>query len=77
MTDGQHLQIEIVDDEIVVRLTGTAYAVMYYRRKNDPHLYTKNFPMEVDGRSLTPQAIFLARAWQLAHEKARELGWIV
>ena len=40
-------------------------------------LLAKNFPKSDDGRVPLAQAEFLARAWKLANDKARELGWIV
>ncbi len=67
----------MVDDQIIVALIGTAYAVIYYKRDSDSQLYAKDYPVQVDPRSQMSQAEFLAKAWKLAHDKARELGWIV
>ncbi len=78
MTSSPHdLQVEVVDDQIIVALIGTAYAVVHYKRGSDPHLYSKDYPIQVDPRSEMSQAEFLAKAWKLANDKARELGWIV
>ena len=55
----------------------TAFAAMYDRLANDPHLYAKIFPLEGDPRSEMSQAEFMAHAWGLANRKARELGWVV
>jgi hypothetical protein len=41
-----------------------------------PHLIAKNFPRENEKDAAVSQAEFLARAWKLANDKARELGWI-
>jgi hypothetical protein len=40
-------------------------------------LYAKDFPLMGDPRSEMSQAEFIARAWKLANDRARELGWIV
>jgi hypothetical protein len=78
MTRGPHdFQVEVVDDQIIVALIGTAYGVVYYKRDGDPQLYAKDYPVQVDLRSEMSQAEFLAKAWKLANDKARELGWIV
>jgi hypothetical protein len=37
----------------------------------------KNFPTEDDKRASISQSKFLAEAWNVANDKARELGWIV
>jgi hypothetical protein len=51
--------------------------VTYYKPANSPQLRGKNFPEEVDRRSPISQAAFVGKAWKLANDKARELGWIV
>ena len=79
MIDNHGLDVEVRDGEIVVTLPHTLFAVTYYKLPNDPQLY-------LDVRSLPTQHVrdagmtaeeFLAEAWQLAHLRARELGWIV
>jgi hypothetical protein len=69
------LHVEVQGDEIIVTLPGT-HRVTYYRAT--PHeLLAKSYSgQEADGGSMT-KAEFLARAWKLANDKARELGWIV
>ena len=71
------LHTEVRDDEIIVALPGTTYTVTYYKPENSPQLLAKNFPTMDDGRVPMTQAEFLTRAWKLANDKARELGWIV
>jgi hypothetical protein len=71
------LRIEVRHDEIIVTLPFTHYTVTYYRQPNSPGLLAKNFPTKDDSRVPLTQAEFLARAWKLANDKARELGWIV
>jgi len=70
------IQLKVWDDEIIVSLPGTNYAVTYYTPPNSPQLLARNFPCEDDGRAEPTQAEFLAKAWHLANEKARELRWI-
>jgi hypothetical protein len=73
MTD---LHIEVRDNEIIVTLPGSSYTVTYYKPANSPQLLAKRFHNKDDSRATMTQAEFLARAWKLANDKARELGWI-
>jgi hypothetical protein len=73
-TDDLHVEVE--GDEVMVTLPGTRYAVTYYKPANSRQLNGKHFPEEVDRRSPISQAAFVGKAWKLANEKARELGWI-
>ena len=68
------LHLDVVDDEIIITLPFTAYTVTYYKPANSPQLLAKNFPIEDNHRVPLTQAEFLARAWKLANDKARELG---
>ena len=68
-----HIQLEVWDDEIIVSLPGTSYAVTYYKPANSPQLLAKDFPYDDDRRTELTQAKFLATAWHLANDKAREL----
>jgi hypothetical protein len=63
--------------EVMVTLPGTRYAVTYYKPANSRQLHGKHFPEEVDRRSPISQAAFVGKAWKVANDKARELGWIV
>jgi len=75
--DLTHFQLEVWDDEIIVSLPGTNYAVTYYKPANSPQLLAKDFPYDDDRRTELTQAEFLARAWRLANDKARELRWVM
>ncbi len=68
------LRTEVEGDELLVTLPGTSYAVRY--RRLAKQLYCKEYPMQIDRRSPLNQAEFVAKAWRIANEKARELGWI-
>jgi hypothetical protein len=72
------LHVEVLDDEIVITLPGTSYAVTYYRATAFPQrLLTKSHSGGEDHDAPMTQAEFHGRAWRLANDKARELGWIV
>jgi hypothetical protein len=71
------LRLEVWDDEIIVSLPGTSYAVTYYKPANSPQLLAKDFPYDDDGRTELTQAEFLATAWRLANDKAREVRRIM
>jgi hypothetical protein len=75
--DLTHIQLEVWDDEIIVSLPGTSYAVTYYKPANSPQLLAKDFPYDDDRGTELTQAEFLATAWRLANDKARELRWIM
>jgi hypothetical protein len=68
------LHVEVRDDEILITLPGTDYAVKY--RKLAKQLHGEEYPLQVDRRSPLTQAEFIAKAWELANKKARELGWL-
>jgi hypothetical protein len=72
------LHLKVVDDAIIVTLPGTSYVVTYYRAAAFPQqLLTKSHSGREEQRAPVTQAEFHARAWKLANDKARELGWIV
>jgi hypothetical protein len=70
------LHLEVRHGNIIVALPGTTYTVTYHKPTNSPQLLAKNFPRKDDGRVPLTSAEFLTRAWKLANDKARELGWI-
>ena len=70
------MKLDVRGDEIIVTLPGTSYSVTYYKPANSRQLLAKNLSMEDDRRPEMSLSDFLARAWTLANEKARSLGWI-
>jgi hypothetical protein len=70
------MKLDVLDDEVIITPTGTSYAVTYYKPANSQQLHAKNLSMEDDRRPEMSLSDFLARAWTLANEKARSLGWI-
>jgi hypothetical protein len=74
---GPDLRVEVVDDEIIVTLPGWYYSVTYFKPERAPQLLAKNIPESDDPRAPMTLSEFLAEAWKLANDKARERGWIV
>jgi hypothetical protein len=70
------LRVQVVDDEIIVIRPGSIYSVTYYKPPNSPQLLAKRIADHDDLRFPMTAAEFLAQAWKLANDKARELGWI-
>jgi hypothetical protein len=71
------LRVQVVDDEIIVTRPGSYYSVTYYKPEKSPQLLAKRMPDTDDLRIPMTASEFLAEAWKLANDKARELGWIV
>ena len=71
------LRVAVSDDEIIVTLPGYFYSVTYYKPQSSPGLLAKNMTSENDLRIAMTAAEFLAQAWKLANNRARELGWVV
>jgi hypothetical protein len=67
----------VADNDILVTLQGTYYAVTYFKRRGSPGLFAKDIVHQDDPRIPMTSAEFLAGAWKLANDKARKLGWIV
>ena len=76
-SDPDLLRIEVVDDEIVVNLPESQLSVTYCKSDKSPGLQAKRMTEKYDPRTPMTMSEFLARAWKLANDKARELGWIV
>ena len=71
------LRLDVVDDEIIVSIPGTSYSVTYYKPANSPQLLARNISHTNDLSASMTLSDFLSRAWRVANDKARELGWIV
>jgi hypothetical protein len=67
------LRVEVEDDSIIVTLPGTSFRVIYGKPCRGSNLVT----LGVNKGAGLSQADFLVRAWRVANDKARELGWIV
>jgi hypothetical protein len=62
--------VEERDGEIMVMRADPLFIATYYKRANEPQLILRR-------RTPTNDHALLARAFQAAVAKARELGWIV
>jgi hypothetical protein len=77
MTDfDPTLGVLVSGNDIIITLLGTRYSVTYFKQRGSPGLFAKDIMNEDDPRVSMTSAEFLARAWKLANEKARELSWI-
>jgi hypothetical protein len=65
-------RVDSADGDVVVTLDGTRCMVRYCRTASG----LKLFHVRGDDRAPIHDVHFLARAWQLANTKAKELGWI-
>jgi hypothetical protein len=72
MDKDLRFRVESTDENVIVTLPGTSCMVNY--RKGDHGLAV--FHMRGDTDAPIHEFHFHARAWQLANEKARALGWI-
>jgi len=61
--------VVVVQDDVIIVSLADFYAV-YFKPTNQPQLILRR-------RTDTDDHELLARAWQAANDKARELGWIV
>ena len=76
-TFDQKLGVVVSGNEIVIVLPGSIYTVTYFKRRGSACLLAKNIANKNDPRIPMTAAEFLGKAWKIAYEKARELGWIV
>jgi hypothetical protein len=73
MAESLHIAVE--GDVIIVTLPGTTLRVNYSKPKKSDGLVA--FGIHGDKDAGVSQVDFLVRAWRIANDKARELGWIV
>jgi hypothetical protein len=67
------IRVETADEDVVVTLSGTSYMVKYCKADSPAGL--KLYHSRGDDSAPIHDIHFLARAWQLANAKAKELGW--
>jgi hypothetical protein len=77
MGDNRDLHVEVSGDEIIVTAPGSSYSVTYCMSLKGRHLHARSLPTQNDRDADMTIEEFLTEAWQLAHLRARELGWIV
>ena len=67
--------MHVLNDDIIVTLPGSHHSVTYYKPARSPRLVAKFMSDRDDPRVAMRLSEFLALAWRLANDKARELGW--
>ena len=70
------LDVEVWGTGIIVSLPGTNYWVRYFREQNSRGLIAADLAKKDDPRVDMTAAEFSAKAWDLALERAKELGWV-
>ena len=70
------IHLDVRGDDIIVDLPGTSYTVTYHKPVVAIQLLAAYLHTKDDARAGLTQAEFLARAWRLANDKAREMSWI-
>jgi hypothetical protein len=75
MNSESDLRVDVVDDEIIVTLPGSHYSATYHKPAKSPKLLAKCESDRDDPHVAMKLSEFLARARNLANDKARELGW--
>jgi hypothetical protein len=73
MIESLQFRVETADEDVVVTLSGTSYMVKYCKADSPAGL--KLYHSRGDDSAPIHDIHFLARAWQLANAKAKELGW--
>ena len=74
---GADLRVEVRDQDIFVTMPETSFRVVYRKPNREPQLVARLDYFQHDQKGPITRAEFLARAWKLANDKARDLGWIV
>jgi hypothetical protein len=70
------LDVEVWGNGIIVTLPGTNYWVRYFKENDPPGIFAADIANKDDPRVTMTANEFLAKAWKLANERARELGWV-
>ena len=76
MTDNYDLQVRVEGLDIIVTMPGTKHRVIFQRPADGRQLIPKPEHEPVQKDEISREA-FIAYAWVVATDKARELGWIV
>jgi hypothetical protein len=69
------LKLEMHAGAIVISLPGKCYQVTFRRLADSPGMSASHNIMDDEDAPVTPVE-FLERAWGIARDKAREMGWI-
>ena len=76
MASKADLSVEARDRDIIVTMPGTSFRVVYRKRDRSPQLVARLDYFQNEQKGPIARAEFLANAWNLANDKARELRWI-
>jgi hypothetical protein len=76
-TEGHDLHVEVHGSDIVVTLPSTTFKVIFQRFPIAPQLMANWHVPRGKAVSEARRRQFLASAWKVASDKARELRWIV
>jgi hypothetical protein len=68
------LRVDVENEGIVITLPRTTFRVIY--KHPDEAVELVAFAVHADKSAGISQSDFLARAWRVANDKARELAWI-
>jgi hypothetical protein len=71
------LKVQVRAGDIVVTMSGTSFRVVYRKPLRGPQLVARLDYFQDQQKGSITRGEFLARAWKLANDEARELGWIV
>jgi hypothetical protein len=74
MAESDDFIVEMIDDQIVVTMTGTLFLAAY-RKREDMAALVARF-IQDDRHANMPRSEFVARSWRLAMARAKQLGWI-
>jgi hypothetical protein len=69
------LEMKMEGSEFVITMPGTSYQVTFRKLADGPGL-SASHNIRDDRNAPITRSEFLAQAWRLANDKARELGWI-
>ena len=70
-------EIEVRRQELIITLPGTNYRTIYHKPDSSPQLVARSVPKGDEGGCLSEPGGVSRSCFQLANDKARELGWIV
>ena len=77
MTGTDDLHVEVRGLDIIVTMPGTTHRVTFQRAADGRQLIPKPEHVPVQKEDEISREAFIAYAWVVATDKARELGWIV
>ena len=74
MAESDDFIVEMIDDQIVVTMTGTLFLAAY-RKREDMAALVARF-IQDDRHANMRRSEFVARSWRLAIARAKQLGWL-